>query len=117
MITTDQRVRFAKPSETDKLLILTVLSAGAFEVAIVLPFVIILPRNFSAIGGLAVAWYILWIRTVSNNPAEDKFISEAERSYLKEKITHAKHETVRQITFSKKYALFVCMCIWYTNIQ
>lgn len=45
-------------------------------------------------GGIALVWYLFWINTVSNDPATDKSITEAEKSYLREAIKNMEPEKV-----------------------
>ena len=44
------------------------------------------------LGAATLAWYIIWLLIVSNDPADDKNISQHERSYIKETLNSAASE-------------------------
>ncbi|XKL68014.1 hypothetical protein PGB90_003505 [Kerria lacca] len=45
-------------------------------------------------GAVSLIWYVFWALFVSNDPASDKFITNSEKLYLKEKITYMGSEKV-----------------------
>ncbi|XKL62488.1 hypothetical protein PGB90_002321 [Kerria lacca] len=66
------------------------------------------PAVFYVTGGLSCFWYIIWFTFVSNEPQTDKFISESEKCYLKEKIKNFSRE---QITYPWK-KIFTSKPVW-----
>ncbi|XKL67084.1 hypothetical protein PGB90_010504 [Kerria lacca] len=49
---------------------------------------------FYITGGISIVWYLIWIMLVSDDPSTDKFISESEKQYLKEKIGYSIGEKI-----------------------
>ncbi len=41
-----------------------------------------------------MVWYVFWVIVISNDPADDKFMTTAEKAFLKEKITFMGTEKV-----------------------
>ncbi|KAK7591231.1 hypothetical protein V9T40_002844 [Parthenolecanium corni] len=41
---------------------------------------------FFVTGGIALTWYLIWVLLVTNEPAEDRFITAAEKAYLMENV-------------------------------
>lgn len=61
--------------------------------------------KYSSLGGLGVAWFILWMIFTADNPEKHRFISEEEKDLIVSAVSEVKDK--QTITVSSRYHTFL----------